>query len=133
MHKSPLFDRIDTFILPVRNYQAATEWYAEALGLEAGYSDPEERLTVLALGTGSSLTLWEQQAGRANPQPSAAKAFPIFATDDAAAAREALHSRGVRVDELQEGPGVRYFTFYDVDGNRLEACEVVAAPLSTGT
>jgi hypothetical protein len=33
---------------------------------------------------------------------------------------------GATVELLQEGPGVRFFTFRDLDGNRLEACQVLA-------
>ncbi|MBP6669065.1 MAG: hypothetical protein KA180_06435, partial [Gemmatimonadales bacterium] len=61
-------------------------------------------------------------------QPAAATAagpFPIFATRNAGAAYAILLERGARVDPIQEGGGVRFFSFYDPDGNRLEACEII--------
>jgi hypothetical protein len=51
--------------------------------------------------------------------------FPIFVTADAAALHAELQERDVTVDQLQEGGGVRSFTFWDLDGNRLEACQVL--------
>lgn len=123
----PLFDQIDTFILRVADLEAAVAWYAAMLGLQAAYTDPVERLAVLPLAQGASLTLWQRKAGEPAPDPGAQGAFPIFATADAAAALEALKGRGARAGGLVEGAGVRYFQFQDLDGNRLEACEVLAA------
>ena len=120
-----LFDRIDTFVLPVADYQAAADWYAAKLGLQATYVDAGEALAVLPLAQGASLTLWQRQAGGPAPDPRAQGAFPIFATPDAAAACATLKRRGVRVGELERGDGVVYFRFHDADGNCLEACQVL--------
>ena len=46
----------------------------------------------------------------------------IFLTD----LHAALQERDVAVDPLQDGGGVRSFTFWDLDGNRLEACQAPA-------
>lgn len=121
-----LFDRIDTFILRVADYQAAAAWYAANLGLEAAFVDAGECLAVLPLAEGASLTLWQRKAGEPAADPHVQGAFPIFATRDAAAAFETLKRRGVRVGELQRGDGVVYFRFQDADGNCLEACQVLA-------
>lgn len=124
--QTPLFDRIDTCILRVADCEAAVAWYAAALGLQASFTDPAERLAVLPLAHGTSLTLWQCKAGEPAPDRDAPGAFPIFATQDAAASREELQRRGVRVGKLLESPGVRYFDFQDLDGNRFEACQVLA-------
>lgn len=124
--QTPLFDRIDTFILRVADYQAAVAWYAAALGLQASFTDPDERLAVLPLAHGTSLTLWQRKAGEPAPDRDASGPFPIFATPDAATSREELKRRGVYVGNLSESAGVRYFDFRDLDGNRLEACQVLA-------
>ena len=121
---APLFDRIDTVILRVADYRTAAAWYQTHLALEIAFDDPEERLAVMGVGTGTSLTLWQWKPGENDRSADAASAFPIFAASDAAGRRERLAASGVRCSELIAGEGVRYFTFWDLDGNRLEACEV---------
>ena len=119
-----MFSRLDTLIVRVRDLRAARDWYATALGLAATYVDETQGLAVLALD-GTSLTLWQLEPG-AGSAATGAGAYPIFAVEDAAAARAHLQARGVAAEALQTAPGVRYFGFHDPDGNRLEACEVVA-------
>lgn len=120
----PVFNRVDTVILRVRDYEEALEWYRERLGLEPIHMDAEKGLAVLALGD-TSVTLWQLKAGEEPPAPEAAGSFPIFAVPDAKAARSELRKRGVDVGPLNRGGDVRFFTFRDPDGNRLEACEVL--------
>lgn len=88
------------------------------------YVDEAEGLVVLGMD-GTSLTLWQLKPGETSV-PGAAGTYPIFGIDDADAAHARLSDRGVKVDPVQEGPGVRFFSFYDADGNRLEACQVLA-------
>lgn len=126
-----LFDEIDTFILRVSDYRAAASWYAAALGLHASFTDPAQGLAVLPLARGSSLTLWQRDPGKPVPGVDAQGAYPIFATRDAAAAAGELKRRGVRVGDLVHGDGVRYFQFQDMDGNCLEACQILEP--SSGT
>ena len=115
MPDEPLFERIDTVILRVRDYEAAADWYAERLGLQAMYTDPVEGLVVLPFD-GHSLTLWQLKAGEALPPRGTCVPFPIF---------EGEEPRNVREAQLRDGGGVRYFSFWDLDGNRLEACQVL--------
>jgi len=124
MPDEPLFERIDTVILRVRDYEAAADWYAECLGLQPVYTDPVEGLVVLPFD-GHSLTLWQLKSGETLPPRGTCVPFPIFVTADAAALHAELEVRGVAVEQLQDGGGVRFFSFWDVDGNRLEACQVL--------
>lgn len=124
-HPAPLFDRLDTVVLRVADCEAAVAWYGAALGLSPVFVDVAEGLAVLGL-QGCMLTLWQRKPDEAPAAGEAAAAFPIFATGDATAARTALEARGVRVDALVEGDGVRFFPFFDLDGNRLEACQVLS-------
>ncbi len=121
---APLFDHLDTVVLRVADCEAAVAWYGAALGLSPVFVDAAEGLAVLGL-QGCALTLWQHKpaATAAAAEAASASAFPIFATGDAAAARTALEARGVRVGPLVEGDGVRFFLFFDLDGNRLEACQ----------
>lgn len=118
-----MFSRLDTLIVRVRDLAGARQWYATALDLHPVYEDEGEGLAVLGLD-GTSLTLWQLKDGE-TMDAAAAGSYPIFGIADAAAAHATLAGRGVRVDPLQSGPGVRFFSFYDVDGNRLEACQVL--------
>jgi len=123
MTEQPLFDRIDTIILRVRNYEAAADRYAERLGLQATYTDPVEGLVVVAFD-GHSLTLWQLKPGEELPPRGTCVPFPIFVTADVAALHAELQAGGVAVEAVQRGGGGRFFTFWDLDGNRLEACQV---------
>jgi catechol-2,3-dioxygenase len=120
-----MFSRLDTLILRVRDLRAAQVWYAETLALEPTYVDEAEGLAVLGLD-GTSLTLWQLKPGEL-VAPSASGTYPIFGVADARAAHELLRTRGAAVHPLQTGPGVRFFRFTDLDGNRLEACELLAS------
>jgi catechol 2,3-dioxygenase-like lactoylglutathione lyase family enzyme len=124
MPDEPLFERIDTVILPVRDYEAAADWYAERLGLQPIHTDPVEGLVVLPFD-GHSLTLRQLKPGETRPPGGTCVPFPIFVTGDAVVLHAELQARGVAVDQLQDGGGVRFFSFWDLDGNRLEACQVL--------
>jgi catechol 2,3-dioxygenase-like lactoylglutathione lyase family enzyme len=115
------FQGIDTIIIRVSDLSVSSAWYKEKLGMEIVFEDPGLRLTVLNTGGPTSLTLWETME-----KMTSSMSFPILKTFDAAQIYQTLKSRGVSVGELLEDPGVRYFTFLDPDGNKLEACEVIA-------
>jgi catechol 2,3-dioxygenase-like lactoylglutathione lyase family enzyme len=131
MAERPLFDRIDTIILRVRDYEAAVDWYAEKLGLQATHVDAVQGLAVLAFD-GHSLTLWQLKPGEVLPARGTCVPYPILVAADAAALHAELQGRGVAVERLQEGGGVRFFSFWDLDGNRLEACEMLGGAGRSG-
>lgn len=116
-----MFSGIDTIIIRVRDISAATAWYTKQLGVEVVYDDDEQRLAVIEFPGGSTITLWEMEQGA---EFVVSSSYPILATDDARAAYAKMQASEVKVDELQETPGVIYFRFFDPDGNPLEACQV---------
>ena len=120
-----VFTRIDTIVLRVADYSAASDWYCTNLGFTVVFADPGEGLAVLGLGQGTSLTLWQLRPGEAGPKDNSGCPFPIIASSDASTQRRELMARGIRTSDLSELPGLRFFSFWDPDGNRLEACEVV--------
>lgn len=122
-----IFTRLDTVIVRVRDLDAARAWYEKTLGFVAGYFDRQERLVIFNVGGTTSLTLWQLKPGERLPLAGTASTFPIFGTDDARQTHRLLGSRAVSVDPIQEGGGVRFFTFRDLDGNRLEVCELLGA------
>ena len=125
MAEAGVFRRFDTVVLRVGDVDAATAWYRAKLGLEPSYEDAAERLVVFGLGSGGSLTLWELKRGESlSVTPGVVGAFPIFAVDDVHHAWHVLRERDVLVDPVLEAGGVLSFQFRDLDGNRLEACQV---------
>jgi catechol 2,3-dioxygenase-like lactoylglutathione lyase family enzyme len=119
-----VFRGLDTVLVRVRNIDLAKRWYLEKLGLAEPYFDPAERLAVFDLGGTTSLTLWELKPGETPCSPDHARTFPIFSVADARETATLLRDRGVDVGQVVDSGGVTYFTFKDLDGNLLEACQV---------
>lgn len=115
---------IDTIILRVTNIEQSKEWYTRKLGLKAMHYDEQLRLVVLDTFSPTSLTLWETKE-HIQPNPHAT-AYPIFRTADASQAHKQLKARDVHVGALTTDHVVTYFTFYDLDNNVLEVCQVHA-------
>lgn len=123
MSRPPLFGRIDTIIIRVRHWEAAADWYAEKLGLHASYTDPAQGFAVLPFND-HTLTIWQLKPGEELPPRGTAVPYPILLTDDAEALQSTLGARDVAVGPIEVVEGVRFFTFWDLDGNRLEACQL---------
>ena len=125
MAEAGLFRRLDTVLLRVHDVDAAKAWYRAKLELVPAFEDATERLVVFGLGGGASLSLWELKRGESLPvSPGLVTTFPIFAVDDARHTWHVLRERDVLVDPVVEAGGVLSFEFRDLDGNRLEVCQV---------
>ncbi|MCL6642370.1 MAG: VOC family protein [Candidatus Bipolaricaulota bacterium] len=125
MSNAGVFRGLDTVLLRVRDVRLAKTWYQEKLDFPDPYFDPAERLAVFGLGGTTSLTLWELKPGETLcPEDDHAKTLPIFSVVNARQTWHLLRDRGVAVGEVVESGGVTYFTFKDLDGNLLEACQV---------
>jgi len=125
MSRPPLFGRLDTIIIRVRDWEAAADWYAEKLGLKASYTDPSQGFAVVPFNE-HTLTIWQLKPGEELPPQGSAVPYPILLTGDAEALQATLLAREVSVGPVEDVEGVRYFTFWDLDGNRLEACQLLA-------
>lgn len=124
MRAQPVFYRIDSVVVRVRNRAEALDWYRSRLGFRLLFEEREAGLSILDMGRGDTLTLWQLGPDEIAPA-GVARIFPVFEAVDAAADRAELITRGVVTSELREFPRARCFTFWDLDGNRLEACEVI--------
>lgn len=122
--KSGVFGGLDTVVVRVRDIDLAKRWYREKLGFAEPYFDPAERLAVFDLGGTTSLTLWELKPGETLGSAHFVRTFPIFSVADAHETSALLQDRGVDVGQVVNSGGVTYFTFEDLDGNLLEACQV---------
>lgn len=117
-----LLQGIDTVIVRVSNIELAKDWYLNKLGLTCVWDDVNMKLAVLDTKGPTSLTLWQtSQPLRINRETAS---YPIFRALDAAALRKELVSRGVEAGEVIQDDFVKYFFFFDPDGNVLEACQV---------
>ena len=121
----PLVGRIDTIIIRVRNWEAATDWYFEKLGLSPSCTDCTQGFAVLPFND-HTLTIWQLKPGEVLPPHGTAVPYPILVTNDAEALQATLLARDVAVGPIEVVEGVKFFTFWDLDGNRLEACQVIA-------
>ena len=82
MSGPPLFGRLDTIIIRVREWEAAADWYAEKLGLRASYTDPAQGFAVLPFND-HTLTIWQLKPGEVLPPRGTAVPYPILVTSDA--------------------------------------------------
>ena len=122
MEENKLLQGIDTVIIRVSNIKISKDWYQKKLGLLPVWDDPQMNLVVLDTNSATSLTLWQTKKKISIDQETAS--YPIFKTTDASALREALIISGIQVGEIIQDEHVKYFFFYDPDGNILEACQV---------
>jgi catechol 2,3-dioxygenase-like lactoylglutathione lyase family enzyme len=117
-----LLQGIDTVIVRVSNIEISKDWYVNKLGLTATWDDPQMKLVVLDTKSATSLTLWQTNQKLDINRDTAS--YPIFRTQDADALKQELERRGIEVSEVIEDEHVKYFFFFDPDGNVLEACQV---------
>ena len=122
MEENKLLQGIDTVIIRVSDIEISKDWYQKKLGLLPVWDDPKMNLVVLDTNSATSLTLWQTKKKISIDQETAS--YPIFKTPDASALREALIVSGIQVGEIIQDIHVKYFFFYDPDGNILEACQV---------
>ena len=117
-----LLQGIDTVIVRVSNIATSKEWYIKKLGLALLFEDDNLKLVVLDTKGPTSLTLWQTDKTVSVNRNTAS--YPIFRTPDADALRQELLNRGIEVEGIIQDAYVKYFFFYDPDGNILEACQV---------
>lgn len=121
----PLFARVDSVFLPVRNLQQAVNWYQRALGLELLWQ--VEGAACLRLDQTLLTLLQHAFPGHAEAPPEHVfrpidqVSFNLF-TAEIEAAHHHLQQSGAQVSELEDHGEVRDFTFTDPDGNRLGVC-----------
>lgn len=117
-----LLQGIDTIIVRVSNVEASKTWYTQKLGLSKLFEATDIKLVVLDTNSPTSLTLWQTDQSISINRHTAS--YPIFKTPDADALRQELIKRGITAEEIIHDAYVKYFFFYDPDGNVLEACQV---------
>ncbi len=117
-----LLQGIDTVIVRVSNIATSKKWYLEKLGLALLFEDDKIKLAVLDTKGPTSLTLWETDKTMSVNRDTAS--YPIFKTPNADELKKELSNREIETGETIQDAYVKYFFFYDPDGNILEACQV---------
>ncbi len=126
MTSNGLFRKVDTVILRVSDLDKAREWYREKLGVRELFGKKQDNLIVVSVGGDTSLTLWQMNPGQELAPSNKLGSFPILMSDDVRKAYRTLTERGVKTEPVQSGGSVQWFAFFDLDGNRIEVCEVFA-------
>ena len=114
-------NEIGAVFVPVRDVEAARDWYCGLLGLPRG-EVLFGHLYVVPMRDGSGLVLDSKDF----VGPHAGKPIFHFNTDDVAAAH--AHCAALGVDELGPVTDGVFFTFKDPDGNLLMVADVPPAP-----
>ncbi|MCW3013383.1 MAG: glyoxalase [Solirubrobacterales bacterium] len=123
-NRTPITD-MRTVGVPVTDQDRAVEFYVEKLGFEKRLDTPVEQfggrwIEVAPPGAAITIALVPTREG----VPTGVETGVRFTTEDAAAVRTDLQTRGVDVGELLRWPGVPpMFAVHDQDGNGLEIVE----------
>lgn len=112
----PLFKRVDTVFIPVRDLVAAIPWYTETLGFTLRWHSGN----YAALNAGeTAVTLYQPEGAF---QPFTVHAPLNFHASDIKEAHRRLKKAGATVEDIVVMPDVSFFDFKDLDGNRLGVC-----------
>ena len=110
-------------VVRVRDLNSARAWYGRVLELQPTENGGSGPTATLDLGRGANLCLWQLGPDESLANTQTATSFPNFRTGDVEGIHSKLEGLGVSVTPLQEAGGVKWFTFYDPDGNRIDVMQ----------
>ncbi|MEK5382200.1 VOC family protein [Niallia sp. FSL W8-0635] len=126
--------RIGSIFIPVTDLEKASKWYEKKLGVKkidnwedgAGFCFPSSS-TQLAL---IHVDTW--QATEFIRKDKAKNPYFNFMVDHIGEAYEYLNNNGVKTTEIKEFGGMKYFDFFDLDGNPFSVVdEPIDSPFHT--
>lgn len=118
-----IFDALNMVVIRVRDLAAARGWYERVLELRVSEDNSSGQTVVLDLGRGPNLCLWQIGQGESLPGSDIAAAFPNFRSGDVDGVHAKLEAQNVSVTPLKDSGGVKWFSFYDPDGNRIDVVQ----------
>lgn len=118
-----IFDALNMVVLRVRDLTSARNWYERVLELRVAEENSSGPTVVLDLGRGANLCLWALGADETMADSKMAAAFPNFRTGDVDGIHDKLEGLGVSVTPLKDSGGVKWFSFFDPDGNRIDVMQ----------
>lgn len=110
-------------VLRVRDLKSARAWYERVLELKVSEENSSGQTVVLDLGRGANLCLWQLGPDETPATTDIAAAFPNFRSGDVDGIHGKLDGLGVTVTPLKDSGGVKWFSFYDPDGNRIDVVQ----------
>ena len=118
-----IFDALNMVVMRVRDLAQARSWYERVLELRPAEQGGTGPTITLDLGRGANLCLWQLGPDETLANTQTATSFPNFRTGDVDGLHGKLEGLGVSVTPLQDAGGVKWFTFYDPDGNRIDVMQ----------
>ena len=120
--------RITAIWFPVSDWEKAKQFYGGALALPLTQVNDADGWAAYAPG-GVPLFIVRRPRRGGDDTSGLGGAIVTFASDDLEALRDRIEAAGARVENKLERSGdLLIMTFYDPDGHRLEASQVVARP-----
>ncbi|MBI5877084.1 MAG: VOC family protein [Chloroflexi bacterium] len=111
------FKEVYVVFYAVRDFEGAKKFYGETLGWPVFLASDEMGWVEYGVHGSTHLAITRAQGDTGTNGGGTA----VLSVDDAAATHAWLKSRGVKVDELMEIPGmVKLGSFYDPEGNQIQ-------------
>lgn len=118
-----IFDALNMVVLRVRDLKSARAWYERVLELKVSEENSSGQTVVLDLGRGANLCLWQLGPDETPATTEIAASFPNFRSGDVDGVHGKLEGLGVTVTPLKDSGGVKWFSFFDPDGNRIDVVQ----------
>ena len=117
--------KLELVCVPVSDVDRAKEFYVEQVGFVADHdhrvSDALRFVQLTPPGSGCSICIGEGLTS----MPAGSLEGLQLVVEDADAAREQLHARGVEVSDVDDQPWGRFVYFKDPDGNAWNVQQIV--------
>ena len=118
-----IFDALNMVVMRVRDLNSARAWYERVLELRPAEGGSAGPTITLDLGRGANLCLWQLGPDETLATAPTAAAFPNFRTGDVDGTHGKLEALGVHVTPLRDTGGMKWFSFFDPDGNRIDVMQ----------
>lgn len=121
MNKSPIINQIGAIFLHVSNMNRSIQWYSDLLGLPVHTSSHEGTIYSLDMNGGTALLLDSNMNNIENVNN---KTQFFFETKNLVDSYSFIKEKSIEiVTEIEVHDDISFFTFKDLDGNILMACE----------
>ncbi|HEY4551592.1 MAG TPA: VOC family protein [Bacillaceae bacterium] len=122
----PLLKGMEGVFIPVTDPGKSAKWYEEKLGFSLIYI--EEEAAVMRIAEGAQTVVCLVKTKNHTPMTFPENNFGVgkyynFIPADIQKTHKRLVERGVDVTPLEEEGTMKYFTFFDPDGNPLGVCQ----------